>query len=110
MQVIVGEIFDVAVDIRYGSPTFGQWIGVKLSDQNKRQAFILKGFAHGLQTLEENTELLYLHTESYSPEHEGGVHYNDPKIEIAWPLEMTEISEKDKTYPLLTEAFKGIQL
>jgi dTDP-4-dehydrorhamnose 3,5-epimerase len=105
-----GSVFDVIVDLRRNSSSFLQWYGKVLSGENQKMMYIPEGFAHGFQTLEENSELLYLHTEFYSPEHEGGVRYNDPKIEIAWPLEITEISEKDKNYPLLTGVFQGIQL
>lgn len=103
-----GEVYDVAVDIRKGSPTFLHWHGEILSAANQRSLLISEGFAHGFQTLEENSELLYLHTEFYSPEHEGGVRYNDPAINISWPLDVTDISEKDRNYPLLSKDFEGI--
>ena len=96
-----GQVFDVAVDLRKGSPTFLRWHAEILTDQNRKSFLIPEGFAHGFQTLEENCELLYLHTEFYSPEHEGGVRYDDPKIGIKWPLEITDVSERDKNHPLL---------
>ena len=110
VKCLHGSVFDVIVDLRSDSDTFLQWYGEVLSDENLKMMYIPEGFAHGFQTMEENTELLYLHTEFYSPEHEGGVRYNDPMISIAWPLEITEISEKDGTYPLISEQFKGILL
>jgi len=108
VKCLRGSAFDVIVDLRSDSPTFLHWHGEVLSDDNLKMMYVPEGFAHGFQTLEENTELLYLHTEFYSPEHEGGVVYNDPMISIEWPLETTEISEKDQKYPLLSEAFEGI--
>lgn len=110
VKCLCGSVFDAIIDLRKGSPTFLKWHGVTLSAENMKMIYIPEGYAHGFQTLEENCELLYLHTEFYSPEHEGGVRYNDPKIGIKWPLELTEISDKDGGYPLLTQDFGGIQL
>jgi dTDP-4-dehydrorhamnose 3,5-epimerase len=75
-----------------------------------KMMYVPEGLAHGFQVLEENTELLYLHTEIYSPEHEGGVRYDDPVINISWPLEVADISEKDQSHPLLSKDFAGIAL
>jgi len=72
--------------------------------------YIPEGFAHGFQTLEQDCEILYLHTEFYSPSHEGGINYNDPKINIEWPLEITDISERDKSFKLIDENFQGLEL
>ena len=110
VKCLRGSVFDVIVDLRRDSHTILQWYGEILSDDNFKMMYVPEGFAHGFQTLEENTELLYLHTEFYSPEHEGGLAYNDPMLSIEWPLETTEISEKDQEYPLLSEAFEGIFL
>ena len=110
MKCLRGSVFDVIVDLRRDSETLLQWYGEILSGDNLKMMYVPEGFAHGFQTLEENTELLYLHTEFYSPEHEGGVRYNDPMINIAWPLEVTEISEKDQKYPLLSEDFEGVRV
>jgi len=110
VRCLRGSVFDVIVDLRRDSDTFLQWYGEILSVDNLKMMYVPEGFAHGFQTLEENTELLYLHTEFYSPEHEGGLVYNDPMLGIEWPLETTEISEKDQKYPLLTESFEGILL
>ena len=105
-----GEIFDVAVDIRRNSPTFLHWRGEIISAENSKSFLIPEGFAHGFQTLTENCELLYLHTAAYSPESEGALHYADPKIDIAWPLSVTELSARDQEHPFIDESFGGIEL
>ena len=110
VKCLRGLVFDVIIDLRKGSPTFLKWYGEVLSAENMKMMYIPEGFAHGFQTLEENCELLYLHTEFYSPEHESGVRYNDPKVGIKWPLEATDISERDKNHPLLAEDFSGIEI
>ena len=109
VKCLRGSVFDVMIDLRRDSSTFLKWHGEVLSAENMKMIYIPEGFAHGFQTMEENCELLYLHTEFYSPEHEAGVRYNDPKIGIKWPLKVTEISDKDERYPLLTQDFGGIQ-
>ena len=103
VKCLRGTVFDVILDLRRDSPTFLKWHGEILSAENMKMMYIPEGFAHGFQTLEDNCELLYLHTEFYSPEYEGGVRYNDSKIGIKWPLELTEISDKDRGYPLLAD-------
>lgn len=108
VKCINGKVFDVAIDLRKNSPTFLEWYGELLSAKNLKMMYIPEGFAHGFQTLEENSELLYFHTEFYSPKHEGGIRYNDPLIGINWPLEVSYLSEKDKNYKLLNESFEGI--
>lgn len=105
-----GEIFDVAVDLRYGSPTFLQWHGVVLSAQNRRSLLIPEGFAHGFQTLTEDCELIYLHTAAYHPESEGALNLVDPRLAIAWPLSPAEISERDRNHKLIEQEFKGIAI
>ena len=110
VKCLRGSVFDVIVDLRRDSDTLLQWYGEILSDDNLKMMYVPEGFAHGFQTLEENTELLYLHTEFYSPEHEGGVRYDDPMLRISWPLEVTEASKKDQEYPLLSNDFEGILL
>ncbi len=110
VKCLRGSVFDVIIDLRKGSPTFLKWHGETLSSENMKMLYIPEGFAHGFQTLEENSELLYLHTEFYSPEHEGGVRYSDLSINISWPLDVTDISEKDRNYPLLSQDFEGILL
>lgn len=108
VKCINGKVFDVAIDLRKNSPTFLQWHGEIISAKNLKIMYIPEGFAHGFQTLEENSELLYFHTEFYSSEHEGGVRYDDPLIDIEWPLEVSDLSERDKNHKLLNENFEGI--
>lgn len=103
VQVITGEIFDVAVDIRPGSETFGKWIGTRLSDQNRRQLFIPEGFAHGFCVLSETAHFLYKCSDFYVPDDEGGIAWSDPDIGIDWPVENPIISVKDSQYPMLSE-------
>lgn len=101
VQCISGAIYDVAVDLRENSETFGQWIGVELSKENKKMLLIPKGFAHGFQSLEDNSEILYFLSEFYSPEYESGVRYNDPFLNIKWPIENPFLLERDKSWPLI---------
>jgi dTDP-4-dehydrorhamnose 3,5-epimerase len=97
---IKGKVFDVAVDLRKNSPTYGEWFGLELSEKNKKVLYIPKGFAHGFQTLVDNTEFLYYISEPYSKEHESGVKWNDPTFAIKWSLEPTVISDKDSKWPV----------
>lgn len=105
VRVVKGRVLDVAVDIRKDSPTFGRYVAVELSGDNKRQLFIPKGFAHGYMVLEEDTVFQYKCDAYYHPAAEGGIAWNDPQIGIEWPLPEGEIilSEKDKNRPLLSE-------
>lgn len=103
-----GEIFDVAVDLRRGSPTFLQWHGEILSAGNARSLLIPKGFAHGFQALTDDCELLYLHSKVYSAAAEGALNFGDQAIGIAWPLPFTDISARDAEHPHLTHDFTGI--
>ncbi|MEO0544175.1 MAG: dTDP-4-dehydrorhamnose 3,5-epimerase [Pseudomonadota bacterium] len=106
VRVIRGRVFDVAVDIRRGSPTYAQWVGVELSAEKWNQLLIPEGFAHGFVTLEPNTEMQYKVSAYYSREHDRSIRYDDPEIGIAWPLDSwgTVISEKDENAPLLADA------
>ncbi len=99
-----GRIFDVAVDIRKGSPDFGKWVGIELSDENNTMIYIPQGFAHGFLTLSDTAEVLYKCTNEYSPGHERGIIWNDPDINIDWPLEAPILSAKDLSYPALKDA------
>ncbi len=108
IRCIAGAVLDVIVDIRQGSPTFLQHVSVELSASNKQMMYIPVGFAHGFQTLEENTELIYHHSEYYQPSVEGGLKYNDAILNIKWQLPTINISERDNDHPLLDGNFKGI--
>jgi dTDP-4-dehydrorhamnose 3,5-epimerase len=100
-----GAIFDVAVDIRKGSPTYSQWFGLELSAENKKQLLVPKGFAHAFMTLTDDAEVQYKVDELYSPEHDRGIIWNDPMIGIEWPLGITPVlSKKDEEAPSLNEA------
>ncbi|RAR42390.1 dTDP-4-dehydrorhamnose 3,5-epimerase [Paenibacillus sp. MDMC362] len=104
IRVLTGAIYDVVVDIRRNSPTFGQWVGVILSEHNKRQLLVPKGFAHGFCTLVPNTQVLYKVDEYYSPEHDRGILWNDPALGIDWPMSNPILSDKDQRHPLLKDA------
>lgn len=101
--VLHGEVFDVAVDIRANSPTFGQWVGVILSGNNKRQFYIPGGFAHGFAVTGENALFTYKCTDYYNPHTEGGIRWDDPDIGIEWPVDVPLLSEKDRIYPVLKD-------
>jgi len=103
VRCISGSIWDVIVDIRENSPTYGKWYGLELSSNNRTMMYVPKGFAHGFQTLVDNVELLYLHSEFYSKQLEGGLLYNDKALAIDWPLPVSEISKRDKSHPALYE-------
>lgn len=105
-----GEIFDVAVDLRAGSPTFLQWHGVVLSARNRHSLLIPEGYAHGFQALSEDCELIYLHTASHQPESEGALNMADPKLAITWPLGVTDISERDRSHKFIEQDFSGVAL
>lgn len=103
VYVLEGEVFDVAVDIRRGSPTFGRWVGERLSGENARQLWVPPGFAHGFCVLSERALFAYKCTDLYAPQCEGGVRWDDPAIGIAWPVEEPIVSDKDGRLPLLAE-------
>ena len=110
VSCLCGEVYDVAVDIRKGSPTFLHWHGEILSATNQRSLLIPEGFAHGFQTLTENCELLYLHSEAFHPQAEGALHIADQKIGIVWPIAITELSERDRSHPFINSSFEGLSL
>lgn len=108
VRVTRGAIWDVVVDVRHGSPTYGQWVGEELSEENWKQIFVPKGFAHGYVTLRENTEVLYKVTNRYAPEHDHGIMWDDASIGVDWKLGDIEpiLSEKDKKHPTLDQSEK----
>lgn len=108
VRCIAGAVYDVIVDIRKNSPTFLNWFGVELSASNKKMIYIPEGFAHGFQTLSNDAELIYHHSEFYTPGVEGGLKFDDPNLKIEWPLDITNISERDKQHQLINEDFKGV--
>lgn len=108
VRCIRGMVYDVIIDIRKESPTFLHWYGIELSATQMNMIYIPEGFAHGFQALTDDCELIYHHSEFYIPNAEEGIKYNDPLINIQWPLAVSRISERDKNHPSLTENFKGI--
>jgi dTDP-4-dehydrorhamnose 3,5-epimerase len=110
IRCIAGSVMDFVLDIRKNSPTFLKWISFELSAKNQKMVYIPKGVAHGFQTLEDTTELLYHHTQYYNKRAEGGICFNDPSVNIILPLPIGSISEKDKTYHLIEKSFKGIEV
>lgn len=105
-----GEIWDVAVDLRHDSPTILHWHGEILSAENRKSLLIPEGYAHGFQALTEDCELMYLHTMSYHSEAEGALNIADPRLNIAWPLPISDISERDSNHPFICSDFQGIIL
>jgi dTDP-4-dehydrorhamnose 3,5-epimerase len=105
---IGGEVFDVAVDLRLGSPTFLHWHGVNLSANGRASLLIPRGCAHGYQTLADDCELLYVHSAPYAPTSEFGVNPQDGRVRINWPLPIAELSDRDRSHPMLSAEFSGI--
>ena len=106
VRCIRGVIYDVAVDLRKDSPTFGKWVGVILSEFNKWQLYVPRGFAHGFLVLSDVAEVVYKVDNVYAPDYEGGIIWNDPDVGIKWPIEEPILSEKDKKWPTLREAME----
>lgn len=104
VMALKGEIFDVAVDVRKGSPTYGKWIGEILSEQNHKLLYIPEGFAHGFIVLSEQADVVYKVNSEYSPEHETGILWNDPRLDIKWPIERPIMISKDLQLPHLEDA------
>lgn len=105
-----GAVFDVAVDLRAGSPTFLKWFSAELSSDRPQLLVIPEGCAHGFQTLQPHSELLYYHTAPYTPEAEGGLRYDDLSLGIPWPLRISEVSQRDGAHPLIAPNFEGIKV
>ena len=110
VRCIKGSIFDVAVDLRKDSPTFLQWHGEILSAENMKALVIPEGCAHGFQSLEDDIEMIYIHTQFYSRQSEGAIRYDEPKVAIQWTLKKSNISEKDMSYSFLPDNYEGILL
>ena len=110
IRCLKGRAWDVAVDLRKDSPTFLQWHAEELSEENRKMFIIPEGFAHGFQVLEDNTELLYLHTAHYDKASEEGVNIKEPMISIAWPLPAINLSERDSSFPYLANDFDGVSV
>lgn len=109
LRCIRGAIFDVIVDLRAGSPTFGKWHGERLDEANRTMICVPEGFAHGFQTLTPDVEMLYFHSAPYSAAHEGGLRWDDARVAVNWPLGVTEMSARDAAFPGL-EALEPIRL
>lgn len=109
VHCVRGTVFDVAVDLRIDSPTFLHWHGEILGAANRHCLWIPEGFAHGFQTLEDECEMLYVHSQVYQPDHEGGLHPCDPRIGITWPLEIARMSDRDRDHPMIGENFEGVR-
>lgn len=110
VRCLHGTIFDVAVDLRPNSATYLKWIGVELSEENRKMIVIPEGFAHGFQALTDDVEMLYLHTQFYSPELERGLRYNDEELGINWPIPPIGLSDRDSKHPLIDSTFEGVIL
>jgi len=108
VKCIKGSVYDVIVDIRKDSPTFLQWFSTTLSSENQEMIYVPEGFAHGFQTLEDNSELLYVHSKLYTPKHEGALNVLDEVLNINWPLPISSISEKDRNHPMIQKDFQGV--
>ncbi|MDQ6763126.1 MAG: dTDP-4-dehydrorhamnose 3,5-epimerase [Bacteroidota bacterium] len=110
LRCVAGKVFDVIVDLRKNSETFLHWFGAELSADNYKMIYIPQGFAHGFQALSDNCQLIYNHTDYYTPGHEDGIKYNDEMINIEWPMPVTIISERDNNHPLLNHNFEGLNI
>lgn len=108
VRCIAGKVLDVVVDLRKNSATYLKWTGIELSAEKKNMIYIPAGCAHGFQTLSENCELIYLHSEFYNPSAESGIRYDDPAIGIEWPLVIAQVSQRDRQHALIDKNFEGI--
>ncbi|VFR35467.1 dTDP-4-dehydrorhamnose 3,5-epimerase [plant metagenome] len=110
VRCLRGRVWDVAVDLRAGSPTFLRWHAQELRADRHAMLVIPEGCAHGFQVLEADSELLYLHTAHYDPDADGGLRHDDPRLAIAWPLPVADLSERDRAHPLLSPDFAGLDV
>ncbi len=110
VRCIAGAVLDVIIDVRKNSNTFLQWVGTELTAENKKMIYIPEGFAHGFQTLTDNCQVLYHHSQFYKPGAEGGIRYDDPKMGIKWPNAVLKISKRDEEHPYLDKNFDGIKI
>lgn len=110
VRAVKGALWDVIADLRAGSPTYGKWFGAELTEDNRTMLYVPRGFGHGFVTLTDNVEALYLVSEFYDPKCERGVRWNDPAIDIKWPRQPVEISEKDGAWPDLNNEYHGMEL
>jgi dTDP-4-dehydrorhamnose 3,5-epimerase len=104
VRVVLGEIYDVVVDLRRGGPTYGRWVGETLSRDNRKMVYVPRGFAHGFCVISEEAEVLYSSTDEYAPEHEAGVLWSDPELGITWPISEPQLSARDRAWPPLRDA------
>jgi dTDP-4-dehydrorhamnose 3,5-epimerase len=109
VRCVRGAVWDAIVDIRPDSPSFGSWFGAELSAENRRMMYVPRGFAHGILTLTDDAELLYLVSDVYAPGDERGIRWNDPRFGVQWPIEPSEISGKDAGWPDFDESWHGIE-
>ncbi len=110
VRCLTGSLYDVVLDLRADSPSFGKWFGAELSGENRNMMYVPRGCAHGFLTLVDDTEALYLVSNFYGPQSERGVRYNDPRFSIEWPRQVVEISEKDRKWPDFDPVFHGSNL
>lgn len=110
VRCVRGELYDVILDIRPDSPTFGQSFGAELTSENRRMMYVPKGFAHGFLTLGDDSEAFYLVSSYYAPESERGIRFDDPRFSIQWPIEPVEVSEKDGKWPNFDQEWHGVEL
>jgi len=109
VRCIRGALWDVIVDVRPGSPSFGRWFGAELTAQNRRMMYVPRGFAHGFITLTDDSELIYFVSDFYEPKQERGLRWNDPKIAIDWPIAPSVISDKDANWPDFESDWHGVE-
>lgn len=110
VRCLRGAVWDVIIDIRPDSPTFGRWFGEELTAENRRMMYVPRGFAHGILTLADEAELLYLVSDVYAPQQERGIRWNDPRFGVRWPIEPTEVSPKDAAWPDFDPAWHGTEV